>query len=240
MTGYEGFMVNTMKAMEMTMNVYPKLKWTNGLTQEMARLLLPLAFLLRVEDTPRNRGWLERVSHDLLENMQPCGAIREMMGLLEGGTYVSPRSNEAYGTNEAPLIQENGDPACDLLYTTNYAFLGLREAAEATGDQELKAAEDLLADFLCRIQVRSYAHPYLDGAWMRSFDYELWEYWGSSADAGWGAWCVESGWTNTWIASVLAMRIQNSALFDLKGARRFQASFPGIFEEMSKDGPLVK
>ena len=76
-------------------------------------------------------------------------------------------------------------------------------------------AEDRLADFLCRIQVRSAAQPYLDGAWMRSFDYELWEYWGSSADQGWGAWSVESGWTNSWIPAGLALRRLGVSLFDL-------------------------
>ena len=52
----------------------------------------------------------------------------------------------------------------------------------------------------------------LDGAWMRSFDFDIWDYWGSSADAGWGAWCVESGWTNSWIAVVLAMRSVGATL----------------------------
>ena len=77
--------------------------------------------------------------------------------------------------------------------------LGLHEAAAATGEARLHEAATRLARFLCRIQARSEAHPWLDGAWMRSFDYDRWEYWGSSADAGWGAWSVEAGWTNAWI-----------------------------------------
>jgi hypothetical protein len=76
------------------------------------------------------------------------------------------------------------------------------------------------------------AHPYLDGAWMRSFDYELWEYWGSSADQGWGAWCVESGWTNAWIAAVLAMRARGETLFSLEKAERLQALCPRLISEM--------
>ena len=195
-------------------------------------MLLPLAFLVRIEDTPEHRGWLGRVADDLLAQMQPCGAIREQLGPLESGQYAPPQTNEAYGTTEASLIQANGDPACDLLYATNYAFLGLHEASTAAGDSRLQEAEDRLARFLCRIQVRSEAHPYLDGAWMRGFDYERWEYWGSSADAGWGAWSVESGWMNTWIAAVLAMRRDGWSLFDLATAERMESTFPALLKGM--------
>jgi hypothetical protein len=232
LTGYDGFLDRTRTAIRMTMEAYPAWKWTNGFTQELARMLLPLAFLARVEDTDEHRAWLGRIAGDLLENMQPSGAIRERLGPLETGDYAPPKSNAEYGTREASLIQQNGDPACDLLYTTNYAFLGLHEAAAATGDPALKQAEDRLADFLCRIQARSTAQPYLDGAWMRSFDDALWEYWGSSADLGWGAWSVESGWTNTWIASVLAMRATGASLFDLSTAGRLKARLPELVSEM--------
>ncbi|NLX07501.1 MAG: hypothetical protein GXY33_20355 [Phycisphaerae bacterium] len=232
LTGHEQMLARTKTALRMTMEVYPKLKWTNGLTQEMARLLLPLAFLVRIEDTAQHRQWLNRVADDLLAQMQPCGAIRELLGPLADGSYPPPQSNERYGTDEASLIQENGDPACDLLYTTNYALLGLHEAAAATGDRKLTEAADRLTRFLCRIQVRSTAQPYLSGAWMRAFDYELWEYWGSSADLGWGAWCVETGWTNAWIAAVLAMRQKGESLFDLALASRFKQLMPKLIAEM--------
>jgi hypothetical protein len=235
LTGFDEFLSRTRTAIRMTMDAYPGWQWTNGLTQEMARMLLSLAFLVRIEDRPTHQGWLARVSEDLLAQMQPCGAIRERLGLPEHGRYGPPQSNEAYGTAEAPLIQENGDPACDLLYTTNYAFLGLHEAALATGSAALREAEDRLAQFLCRIQVGSEAHPYLDGAWMRGFDYERWEYWGSSADLGWGAWSVESGWTNTWIAAVLAMRQQEESLFGLATARPLSMDLDDMIRTMLGD-----
>jgi hypothetical protein len=198
----------------------------------MARMLIPLAFLVRIEDTTAHRGWLAHLSEALLAQMQPCGAIRELLGPLENGRYGPPQSNEAYGTAEAPLIQENGDPACDLLYTANYAFLGLHEAAAVSDTPALREAVDRLAQFLCRIQARSKAHPHLDGAWMRGFDYRRWEYWGSSADAGWGAWSVESGWTNTWIAAVLAMRQRDCSLFDLAIARPLSADLDDMVAQM--------
>jgi len=223
LTGYRPFLEAARSAIRITMEAYPGgWRWTNGFTQEMARMLLPLSFLLRLEPTAEHRGWLDRVAADLLAQMAPSGAIHEKLGDLAMGRYPPPQSNEAYGTNEAALVQANGDPVCDLLYTTNFAFLGLHEAALVAPEAGYRAAEDRLAEFLCRIQVRSTKHPYLDGAWMRAFDDQLWEYWGSSADLGWGAWCVESGWTNTWIASVLSLRARGETLWDTATAPRLR------------------
>ena len=233
LTGYGGFFDAAKQAIGMTMSAYPdRWIWTNGLTQELARMLLPLAFLVRLEDTAEHRAWLRRMADDLLAYMQPCGAIREGLGPLENGKYPPPRSNETYGTDESSLLQEDGDPVCDLLYTADFALIGLHEAAAATGEALYREAEDRLMQFLCRIQVRSSAHPYLDGAWLRGFDYELWEYWASSSDQGWGAWCVESGWTNAWIAAVLGLRLAGQSLWDLSTASRLQALLPKWLAEM--------
>lgn len=215
-TQYQPFLDRPRTALTMTMNAYPdQWQWTNGFQQERARMLLPLSWLVCVDDTPEHRQWLHTVAQDMLKSQDRCGAIREELGDSKSGSYGAPKTNEAYGTNEAPLIQANGDPLCDLLYTTNFAFVGLHEAAIATGDPTLKQAEDQLADFLCRIQVTSDARPELDGAWFRAFDFNRWDYWASNADLGWGAWCVESGWTQGWITSVLAMRQLNTSFWDV-------------------------
>ena len=130
-----------------------------------------------------------------------------------------------YGTFEAPLNQENDDPVSDLLYTTNFAIIGLHEAAAALapygeGDK-YAAAEDALATFLVRMPPRrslrdAAARPELDGAFFRAFDFEKWEVWASDADAGWGAWSVETGWTAPWIHLSLGLRREHLAV----GARR--------------------
>ncbi len=218
-TDFEPFLEKARTAIRMTMEAYPdNWSWTNGIQQERARMLLPLAWLIRIEDTEEHRTWLKHVADDLLVSQDECGAIREQLGDADKGSYGAVPSNEAYGTTETPLIQTNGDPACDLLYTTNFAFIGLHEAYEATQDSYYGDAEDRLAEFLCRIQVRSESHPELDGAWFRACDFRRWEYWASNADAGWGAWSVETGWTQGWIVSVLGMRQLRTSLWEL-GAR---------------------
>lgn len=245
-TGHAPFLDRARTALETTMAQYTDgWRWTNGLAQEKARIVLPLAWLVRVEDSPANRAMLRRAVDGLLALQDGCGAIREELGLPGKGVYPPPRSNAAYGTNEASLIAENGDPVADLLYTANFAFLGLHEAAAATGDADLIEAEDRLADFLCRIQVESEAQPAVDGGWFRAFDFERWEHWGCNADLGWGAWCIESGWTQGWITAVLSLREMETSLWELTRGSGIERHFDRLRRQMipgeapAEDGPGV-
>ena len=220
-TGYRPFLDRTKTALRMTVEAYPEQwHWTNGIQQERARMLLPLAWLVRVEDTPEHRQWLRKITQEMLSFQDASGAIREELGAPGKGDYGPPKSNAAYGTREATLISKNGDPLCDLLYTTNFAFLGLHEAAAATGEALYTDAAEKLAKFLCRIQVRSEVHPELDGWWYRAFEYKRWDYWASNADSGWGVWSTETGWTQAWIASVLGMRQMKTSLWELTSGSR--------------------
>jgi hypothetical protein len=229
------FLDRTRNAIRMTLAAYPEQwKWTNGIQQERARMLLPLAWLVRVEDTPEHRQWLRHMAEALLAFQDECGALREEIGPGRSH-YGPPPSNERYGTNECSLIQQNGDPACDLLYTSNFALLGLHEAAAATGDAYYLQAENKLEEFLCRIQASSSVHPELDGAWFRAFDYKIWDYWASNSDWGWGVWSTETGWTQAWITSVLAMRRMKTSLWDLSAksqiARHMDKLLPVMMPE---------
>jgi len=145
--------------------------------------------------------------------------VAEELGAPGKEHFRAKPSNESYGTTETPLIQANGDPVCDLLYTLNSGFIGLHEAAAATGDAEWRKAEDRLAEFFCRIQTRSDRRPELDGTWFRAFDFGRWDYWASNADAGWGAWSVETGWVQGWLVTTFALRQMNTTLWDLTSKR---------------------
>ncbi len=218
------------------MQAYPdRWHWTNGIQQERARMILPLAWLVRVDDTPQHRKWLRFMAEELLDKQDPCGAIREEIGTKGHGSYGPPRSNDDYGRHEATLLQKNGDPVCDLLYTTNFAFLALHEAASATGDPFYKHAEDKLAEFLCRIQVRSQTKPEFDGAWFRAFEYDRWDYWASNADIGWGTWSTETGWTQGWIASVMALRHKKTSLWDHTADSKIARHFDSYRKKMLPD-----
>lgn len=232
LTGFSGFYKKAVSGIAITMEKQDSWEWTNGLTQEYSRMLLPLAFLCRIDNSQTHREWLYNIVDFLDERIVDCGCIQEFMGPYENGMYPPPASNDDYGKGEASLFHKNGDPVCDLLYTMNFAFLGFHEAAVATGDERIKAIEDKIADFLCRIQMSSEKHPFLDGAWSRCFDFKRWEYFASSSDACWGAYSVESGWTNTWVATVMAMRSKQESLFNLSPEKRFEKIASEIKEYM--------
>ena len=235
-TGFELFLTRAKTAIGMTMAAYPdQWKWTNGIQQERAKMLLPLAWLVRVENTPEHRAWLNKIAGDLLARQDSCGAIREEIGESGKGGFPPPASNEAYGTAETPLIQTNGDKVSDLLYTVDFAFLGLHEAAAATSDPIFIDAENKLAKFLCRIQIRSEKHPELDGGWFRAFDFNRWEYWASNGDAGWGAWSIESGWTQSWITAMLGLRQLKTSVWEITANSQIDKYFEGMRQQMLPD-----
>lgn len=201
---------------------------------ERARLLLPLAWLVRVQDTAEHRQWLRRIAEDLVQFQDRCGAIREVIG--DGGPGIP--SNASYGTGETSLIQSDGDTVSDMLYVCNFALVGLHEAAAATGDAFYGEAEDALAEFLCRIQIRSEKHPELNGAWYRAFDFGRWDYWASSADWEWGPWCTETGWSQPWIAGTMGLRLRSTSLWDLVQQVDLRTHFARLRPEMLPDNVL--
>lgn len=199
---------------------------------DLARMLLPLAWLVRVDDSPEPRAWLRRIAADLIAVQEPCGAIPQRP--------AEPlAANEQYGKDESSIVYATGDPAADLLYTVNFAAIGLHEAAAATGDAALAQAADRIAEFLVRCQVRSDAHPELDGAWFRSFDFRRWELWGSDGDVGWGIWAAETGWTQGWIVTTLALRELHTSLWDFTARSRVSEQFERERRQMLTDEVLT-
>lgn len=232
-TGYQPLLDKTKTAIRMTMEAYPdKWIWTNGIQQERARMVLPLAWLVRIEDTPEHRGWLDTIVQKILENQDASGAIREELGGSGKGKFGKTKSNDDYGKHEAPLIFENGDPISDMLYTSNFAYFSLNEAAHATGNPQYKEAVRKLSDFMTRIQVKSDTYKDLDGAWFRAFEYDRWEYWASNADAGWGAWNTLTGWTQSWIVASHVMTADNQSFWDLTRSSKIKSQMEPTLKVM--------
>eukprot|EP01062_Namystynia_karyoxenos_P015690 TRINITY_DN15711_c0_g2_i1.p1 TRINITY_DN15711_c0_g2~~TRINITY_DN15711_c0_g2_i1.p1 ORF type:complete len:834 (+),score=185.28 TRINITY_DN15711_c0_g2_i1:88-2589(+) len=235
-TGYAPLLDRGQRAVTLMMERYPAwwVPTANGIAMQRARMLLPLAWLVRVNDTALHRSWLHTIYDGLAVRQDPqTGAIREEVTAAGWGRQTRVPNNADYGTFEAPLNQDNDDPVSDFLYTSNFALLGLHEAAAVTGNVSIRRSADALAAHVVRIQARSEEHPELDGSYARAFDYRKWEVWASDADLGWGAWSVETGWTQSWLSTVLALRTMNTTLWDL-GARvdlaeDFNALLPVFF-----------
>lgn len=232
-TGYVPLLELAEKGIAATMKAYPSgWSWTNGLQQEKARMILPLAWLYRVSPTEEHKDWLYFMVDELLKNQVECGAIREELGDSSKGLFGKVRSNDAYGKEEAPLIFDNGDPVADMLYTSNFAFFGLNEAACATGDPRIVSATERLSDFLTRIQVRSDSVKDVDGAWFRAFNYRDWDYWASDADSGWGAQCTLTGWIQSWIVTTQALMEEGTSYWDETSDSSIGKSDMDVFDKM--------
>ena len=57
--------------------------------------------------------------------------------------------------------------------------------------------------------------------------------WASDADVGWGAWSVETGWTQSWISIVLGLRQLNTTLWDAS-----QPAAAAVGEEIRSMAPI--
>jgi hypothetical protein len=98
------------------------------------------------------------------------------------------------------------EPLTDQLYTVSKSALMAWEACQAFPDQRLQDYVDSLLDYLVRIQTRTEDRR-LDGCWLRGFDTEHWEAYGTRYDPNYGAYHAYSGWMNATIATALAYRL---------------------------------
>ncbi len=232
-TKYKPLLEKAKIAIRLTMEAFPdKWNWAVDIQLERARMILPLAWLVRVENTEEHRHWLDMVVTKLLDSRDSCGAIQEELGSGNKGISGNTTSNKSYGDFEAPLISENGQKVSDLLYTCNFAFFGLNEAAHATGNKKYIDAVHKLSDFLIRVQVKSEKHKDLDGAWFRAFDYGRWDYWASNADAGWGAWSTLTGWSQTWILATQVLVEQHNSYWESTRASNVNKYMPQTVQLM--------
>jgi hypothetical protein len=204
-----------------------------GLTSEAARVLLPLSWLVRLDDTAEHRRWVNQIAAILLERQQPSGAIKEWPfgpNTTVNGSVIHdqcnhhpPLSNAEYGTGESTMSQTGDDPAADLLYSNNFALQSLHEAAQATQDPKLLRAAESLRDFIIRAQVtvragRQYQTDAkeslrLEGAWLRSFDFHRWEHYAQASDWQWGPWVAETGHGMSLITMTLAAMDRNTSMW---------------------------
>lgn len=232
-TGYKPLLEKTKEAIRITMEAYPNdWLWGSSMQMQRARMILPLAWLVRVENTEENRQWLDLLVSEIIKYQDESGAIREEIGGDKGRRFKALNSNSDYGSDEGSLIFKNGEPASCLLYTCNFALFSLAEAAAATQDEKYTAAVNKLSDFMTRVQATSQTHPDLDGAWFRGFDYNRWDYWASNSDIGWGAWCTLTGWIQSWIVTTQVQLETGESFWELTGASGVSKQAEPLIEKM--------
>ena len=180
------------RGLESLMEIYPDTQREQSETEEMCRLVLPLAILYDVTREPTHRDMLYRVVNDLEQHKHPSGGYYEW----DTGYKAACSRESAY---ECSLLTENGDPVADMLYSTNWLPMGFAYAYYATGDEWFERLWRDVIGFCMKSQVIC-SDPMLNGAWCRAFDMDLWEAYACPHDVGWAACACETGWT---IAEIL-------------------------------------
>ncbi len=185
------------RGLETIMSLYPNTRREQSETEELCRLVLPLAVLYKSTGEKKHLDMLYRVTDDLLKHRHPSG------GFAEWDTgYKASCSRESRG--ECSLLTENGDPVADLLYSTNWLPIGFAVAYHVTKDEKFRKLWRDVAAFCLKSQVHS-NDPKTNGSWCRAFDMDLGEAYGCPHDVGWAVRCSESGWTNAEILMGLMM-----------------------------------
>jgi hypothetical protein len=169
------------------MALYPDTDREQSETQEMCRLVLPLAALYDATGEERHREMLYRVVKDLETHKHPSG------GYYEWDTGYTATCNRESPT-ECSLLTENGDPVADLLYSVNWLPIGFAYAYYVTGDEWFRNLWNDVVRFCLRTQIIS-DNPLNNGSWCRAIDSSRREAYGMPHDVGWGPCAVESGWT---------------------------------------------
>lgn len=185
------------KGLETIMSRYPETQREQSETQEMCRLVLPLAVLYDVTGEKKHEEMLYRVTEDLIKHKHPSGGYREW-----DTDYKARFSRDS--DSECSLLTHNGDPVADLLYSVNWLPAGFAYAYRATGDELFRKLWRDIAVFCMNVQISSDDEK-LDGSWCRAFDMETGEAYGCPHDVGWAAKCSETGWTVSEILMGLMM-----------------------------------
>lgn len=183
----EEYFITALKGIDSLMAVFPNTIREHSETQELCRLILPLACLYEITKDEKHKEYLYTVT-ERLENYRHKNG-----GYTEYDTGYRAQRSRTSGT-ESSLLADNGDPVCDLLYSVNWLPLGFAYAYKATNDQRFKTRWQDLTLFLSSVQMES-ENPINNGCWCRGIDLDRRESYGMPHDVGWGTCAVESGWT---------------------------------------------
>ncbi|HBL84282.1 MAG: hypothetical protein A2Y17_07495 [Clostridiales bacterium GWF2_38_85] len=202
--GKAEYLVGAVKGLEAIMDVYPDTIREQSETEEMCRLVLPLAWLYWATGDDKHKGMLYRVCCDL-QKVKCFGNA-----YLEWDTDYKAHCSRKLNT-ESSLLVSNGDPVVDMLYSVNWLPLGFSQAYLITNDDYFKELWLEIAKFFVSTQINS-DNKTIDGCWARAYDPSIKEIYGIPHDVGWGPWAIETGWTVGEITAGLGLGIASEKI----------------------------
>ena len=181
------YLETAVKGLTSIMNVYPNTMRAISETEELCRLVFPLACLYQATGEEKHKNWLYDVCERLETYRHKSGGYIEM----DPG-YTAYRSR-TQGT-ESSMLADNGNEISELLYSLNWLPLGFSYAYYVTQDSLFMDKWENIIKFLTDAQIVSQDKT-IDGAWARCLDLKRMEIYGMPHDVGWGPFSIESGWT---------------------------------------------
>jgi hypothetical protein len=112
LTGIQELLDKSVSAIEKTMALFPhKLRWQNGLTGEITRMLLPLSILVRIDPSEKHVKWLrdavDAASNDAESADKAKAAARKAVkGKLDPSTLLPEHSEKAPSKGDAAKPRE--------------------------------------------------------------------------------------------------------------------------------------
>ena len=209
------FLERTRKAVRLMMEAYPdQWTWTNGIQQERGRMLLTLAWLIRVDDQPEYRAWLKRLATTCGSVRIDCGAIREELGNLgKGDIRRRARTRSTASTRPRPSTKTATPwPTCSIPATSPSSVCTRPTPPRATrsiGKWPMGWPSSSSASRFGARPIRSWTAA---GSAPSTTEVGLL---GLQRRCRLGRLVVEVGWTKGWIPTVLAMRELDLNLWDL-------------------------
>lgn len=140
--------------------------------------------------------------------------------VIKYGSHVKPadigdEDRDRAFVNDCTTHTKKGEPLSDQLYDIPKKALMSYEVSKAMPESEVaKMAVEKHLDYLVRIQM-SNPDSRLDGCWLRSFDMENREYYGTRYDPNYGAYCAYTGWMNSLASQALAYYLLDENPFDV-------------------------
>lgn len=187
------YLETALKGMDSLLAEYPFTAREHSETEELARLLMPLALRYWATEEPQHREWIHRVADDLQRFRRPSGAYAEW----DTG-YTATCAGVKEG--ESSVLSANGDPVVDFLYSSNWLPMGYATAWLVTGEEKFHRLWREICAYCASTQILS-GNPLHNGIWPRAIDDEQKEVYGVPNDSGWAPWAVETGWTMAEIVS---------------------------------------
>lgn len=189
-----------------------------------------LAIATLEDDSPLRAQLIGDLHADIREYLE-LPSVREHGVAIQTHDMNAEEISYAFN-NDTPINTFAGEPLTDQLYTTSRSSVMAAQAHGTVRSETTRAQLESLLDYLVRIQFR-HEDERIDGAWMRSFDVENLEYFGTRYDPNYGAYHAYTGWMNSKIATALAWYLMDASPLepDVEVQRRGRAVLESVLEE---------